>query len=93
MPYTEDDLKKIQEYASLLMKISDIAVLLEMDEDELRESISIKTSGPGIAYRKGKTQTVLDLRRQEIELGKAGSTIGIELTQKYMLEQTLNENG
>ena len=93
MKYTADDLKKVEEYAGLLMTLTDIATLLDFDEDELRETIAIKHSGISIAYRKGKTQTILELRRQEIELAKLGSPVSIELTQKYMIDQKLSENG
>jgi len=92
MQYNQSDLDKVKEYASLLLTISEIAILLKMDEDELRESIYIKTSCMGMAYRRGKMETVLELRRQEIDLAKLGSPIGIELIQKYMLDQNLNEN-
>jgi hypothetical protein len=37
-------------------------------------------------------ETTLALRRQEIDLAKLGSPIGIELTQKYMINQNMNEN-
>ncbi len=93
MEYTADELKKVAEYAGLLMTINDIATLLDFDEDELREAISNKLSGISIAYQKGKTQTILELRRQEIELAKLGSPVSIELTQKYMIDQKLSENG
>ena len=93
MEYTQSDLDKIREYASLLLTISEIAILLKIDEDELRESISIKTSCIAMAYLRGKMETVLTLRRQEIDLAKLGSPIAIELTQKYLIDQTINENG
>ncbi|MFZ4546875.1 MAG: hypothetical protein ACOYN4_05555 [Bacteroidales bacterium] len=92
MQYNQSDLDKVKEYASLLLTISEIAILLKMDEDELREAIAVKTSGISLAYNQGKMETVLVLRRQEIDLAKLGSPIAIELTQKYMLNQNLNEN-
>jgi hypothetical protein len=92
MQYNQSDLDKVKEYASLLLTISEIAILLNMNEDELRESIAVKTTGISLAYQQGKMETILVLRRQEIELAKLGSPIGIELTQKYMSNQKLNEN-
>lgn len=92
MEFTQSDLDKIREYAALFLTISEIAILLKMNEDELREEISKKTSCIGLAYRRGKLETILDLRRQEIELAKLGSPIGLELTQKYMLDQKINED-
>ena len=93
MEYTADDLKKVEEYAGLLMTITDIATLLDFDEDELRDAIANKLSGISIVYRKAKIQTILELRSQEIELAKLGSPVAIELIQKYMIDQKLSENG
>lgn len=84
--------EKVKEYASLLLSISEIAILIETDEDKLREAILDKTTYLSKAYNLGKMETVLELRRQEIELAKLGSPIGIELTQKYMLDQKINED-
>lgn len=92
MEYSEEQLQKIREYAGLLMTITDIAVLMDFDEDELRSDITNKSNPAYKAYRLSKTQTILELHRQEIDLAKLGSPIGIESIQKYMLDQKLNEN-
>jgi hypothetical protein len=82
---------KIKEYASLLMPVPDIAVLIGMDEDELKAKIADKTSEHSKAYRLGKAETVLEIRRQEIALAKAGSPMAVELMQDYLLEQIQSE--
>jgi hypothetical protein len=83
---------KIKEYASLLMPISDIATLIGADEDELKEKIANKSSAESKAYRQGKAETVLEIRRQEIALAKAGSPMAVELVQEYLIEQSQQEN-
>ena len=92
MEYTGDELQKISEYAGLLMTITDIAVLIDIDEDELRSDIACKSTEVSKVYRLSKANTILDIRRQEMALAKLGSPVSIELTQQYIIEQKLNEN-
>jgi hypothetical protein len=82
---------RIKEYASLLMPVSDIAVLIGVDEDELKAQIANKTSPEAKAYRLGRAETVLEIRRQEIALAKAGSPMAVELMQDYLLDQVQSE--
>lgn len=93
MEYNEELLLKIEEYAGLLTSISDIAILLDLNEDELRDDITNKITTVSLRYRKAKAATELELRRQEIDLAKLGSPIAIDLVQKYKLTQQLSENG
>ena len=82
---------KIKEYASYLLPIPDIAILIGMDEDELKDAIANKTSGISKAYRLGKAETILEIRKQEVALAKTGSPFAIELMQDYMLDQSRHE--
>ncbi len=93
MEYNEELLLRIEEYAGLLTTINDMAVLLNIDEDTLRDDITNKSSVVSLRYRKAKAATELELRRQEIELAKLGSPIAIELVQKHKMTQQLSENG
>ena len=83
---------QIEEYASLLFSIKEIALLMNMSEIELRGQISNINSEFSQAYYRGKMKTTLLVRKQEIELAKLGSPVAIELMQKYMITQTINEN-
>jgi len=89
--YSEEQIQKIGEYASLLMTITDIAVLIDIDEDFLRSDIAIKSSEVSKVYRLNKAQTILELHRQEIELAKLGSPISVEITNNYIINQQANE--
>lgn len=91
--YSKEQLESVQEYASLLMNVSDMAVLLGVNEDDFRTDIGNKTTAVSLAYRKGRIDTVLELRKQEIEMAKLGSPLAVELTQKYLIDQKLSEHG
>ena len=93
MEYNSSQLEKVQEYAGLLMNVSDISVLIGVNEDSFREDISNKNTGVSIAFRKGQIETVLELRKQEIEMAKLGSPMAVELIQKYIIDQKMSENG
>jgi len=93
MEYNSSQLEKVQEYAGLLMTVSDISVLIGVNEDSFREDISNKNTVVSSAYRKGQIETVLELRKQEIEMAKLGSPMAVELIQKYIIDQKMSENG
>ena len=93
MEYNSSQLEKVQEYAGLLMTVSDISVLIGVNEDSFREDIGNNNTAVSIAFRKGQIETVLELRKQEIEMAKLGSPMAVELIQKYIIEQKMSENG
>ena len=93
MEYNSSQLEKVQEYAGLLMNVSDISVLIGVNENIFREDIGNKNKAVSIAYRKGQIETVLELRKQEIDMAKLGSPMAVELIQKYIIDQKMSENG
>jgi len=92
LKYTPEQIEKISEYAGLLLTIGDIAVLLELDEDELREHISIKNTEVSKAYRRAKAEMILEMRNEEIQLAKLGSPGAMDIIQKYIIDQKISEN-
>lgn len=92
MKYTPQQLEKIGEYAALLLNISDIAVLLELDEDELREEIGQKHTKISKMYRRAKAEIILEIRQEEIALAKLGSPGAMDIIQKYIVDQKIQEH-
>ena len=84
-------IEQIKEYASYLLPIPEIAILIEMDEDELREKIADNTSEISRAYRKGRAETILAVRKQEVALAVTGSPMALENIAEYMIEQSHSE--
>lgn len=54
MIYSENDLQQIEKFASIYLKISDIAVILDIPADVLREDIADRSTDVSKAYRRGK---------------------------------------
>jgi hypothetical protein len=90
--YSKELLDLIEEYASNLLTIDEIAILVDMDEDQLRDEIQDKASQISKAYYKAKTLTVLAIRRQEVELAKVGSPMAVEHAAQFITDMDISEN-
>ena len=93
MKYSSEQLEMISIYASNLMLPSEIATLLNIDEQELLEAIRNKQSDASRAYRVGKTETTLAIRRQEVELAKMSSPLAVQNVAKYISQMDTEEDG
>ena len=87
----DQEIALLVEYASLLLSISDIALLLVVDKDELKEEIANKETYISRRYHCGKLETIIKLRKQEIAQAELGSSTAIELVSKYIIDQSLDE--
>lgn len=90
--YSEEQLNKVEEYAGYLMQPSEIAILIDTDEEIFKEEIRKKGSQLSKAYFKGKTNTILEIRKQEVELAKVGSPMAVEHATKYITDMDISEN-
>ncbi len=92
MSYDQKILHSIAELASVLTPISDIAVLLGLDEDVLRVDIRDHSTAVSQAYRMAKAETALKMRRQELELARVGSPLAAQLTADYLRTMESDED-
>ena len=58
MTYSDNELKQIEQLASLYLPISDIAVILGINAEVLRRDIKMKGSPAEKAYTKGKAKPI-----------------------------------
>lgn len=89
--YSDEILDKIKEYASFLLRPDQIARSLDIDPLEFKQTLRRKKHPATIAYEKGKVETILLIRKQEIELAKLGSPMAIDMVNKFIIDQELNE--
>lgn len=54
MNYSQNELEQIEQLASIYLPITDIAAILEVPAEVLREDIANKSSNASARYRKGK---------------------------------------
>lgn len=91
MQYLPEQLEKIKELASQLMRPEHIALLIGVDQEEFKRNIKHTGSPAYIAYETGKAETILELRKQELKLAKLGSPLAVEMVHRFMVDQEQNE--
>lgn len=91
MTYSQNMLTLIEEYASLYLPISDIAVLLDLPADELRDDISNRSSPASKAYFKGKAASKAAIHKQVMALSKLGSPLALDTAHKNLLDMEDDE--
>ena len=70
MTYTEEQLTQIENFASIYLKISDMAVILGIPAEILREDIADQSSDVSQHYRRGKAASKVKLLHQELMLAQ-----------------------
>lgn len=91
MKFSSEQIEQIKEYAGYLLKPDQIARLLDVDPIEFKSFLKQKNHPAAEAYEKGKTETILEIRKQEIKLAKLGSPIALDLVSKFIIEQKQGE--
>lgn len=91
MTYSEAELKQIEQFASIYLKISDMAVILGVPAEILREDIADKSTAVSQHYRRGKAASKVKLLAQEMQLAQVGSPLAIENTHRNLLDMEDDE--
>ena len=89
--YTEEQLNQVEKLAAIYMRISDIALIIEVEENELRQDIADETSEVSRRYRRGKATTKVKLHQQEITLAEVGSPLALENARRNLLDMEDDE--
>lgn len=76
--YSQADLDTIEDLAAIFMKISEIAVILDVPPEALRDDIASRYSPASRAYLRGKITAKIKIRRSEMDLAGIGSPIAVE---------------
>lgn len=90
--YTTEQLAKIRELAQKLTPISDIAVLMELDVRQFRMDIADDMHPASLAYHRGKAETALKIRENELTLAEAGSPLAVTLMNSYIKDMETDED-
>ena len=91
MNYSEETLKKIEEWAEIYLPVSDMAVILDIPQEQLREDIRNRSSEVSKAYHRGKVLSKVKLHTQEMKLASIGSPLALENTRKNLLDMEDDE--
>ena len=91
MTYSEAELQQIEQFASIYLKISDMAVILGVPAEVLREDIADHATAVSQHYRRGKAASKVKLLAQEMQLAQVGSPLAIESTHRNLLDMEDDE--
>ena len=91
MNYSKEQLEEIEKYASIFLPISDMAVILDIPAEELREDIKDKQNKASYAYLRGKLASKVKLHTQEMMLAQVGSPLALENAAKNLLDMEDDE--
>lgn len=85
------NVERITELAEALTPISDMAVLMDVSEMELRRELDDRSTPASRTYRRAKARTALEIRRRDIEQAAAGSPAAAENMVSYFNRMTDDE--
>lgn len=91
MTFTKEQLEEVEKYASIYMPISDIAILMGIPADMLRDEIRNKNTDVSKVYHKGKAASRVKLHHQEMLLAQVGSPVAIENAHRNLLDMEDDE--
>ena len=91
MTYSDEELQQIEQYASIYLKISDMAVILGVPAESLRSDIADHNTEVSLRYRRGKAASKVKLLHQEMMLAQVGSPLAIENTHRNLLDMEDDE--
>ena len=91
MTYSEEELQQVEQFASIYLKISDMAVILGVPAEQLRSDIADHNTEISLRYRRGKAASKVKLLHQEMMLAQVGSPLAIENTHRNLLDMEDDE--
>ena len=91
MNYSKEQLEEIEKYASIFLPISDMAVILDIPAEQLREDIKDRQNMASNAYLRGKLASKVKLHTQEMMLAQVGSPLALENAAKNLLDMEDDE--
>lgn len=89
--FTPEQIEQISKYASIYMPISDIALLLDVPADILRDEVRNRDTEVSKAYYRGKVASKVKLHHQEMLLAQVGSPLAIENAHRNLLDMEDDE--
>lgn len=82
---------QIEQYVSINLTISDMAVILGISSTQLREDIVDKSTEVSRRYHRGKAASRVKLLHQEMQLAYVGSPLALENTRNNLLDMEDDE--
>jgi len=91
LEYSSEVLDQIEQYASIYLKISDMAVILDVPAEQLRSDIADRSTEVSKRYHRGKAASKVKLLHQEMQLAYVGSPLALENAQRNLMDMEDDE--
>lgn len=91
MTYTPEQLTVIEQMAAIYMKPSEIAIVLDVPEEEFKADIAMSGSAAHKHYLKGKISQKIEIRKQTAMLARVGSPVALEMSERALLDMEDDE--
>lgn len=91
MKYSAAQLEKIEQFAQLFTRPSEIAIYLDIPEENFKADINSEGHPARNAYIRGKLSQKLEIRKQMATLARVGSPAAIEMSEKALLDMEDDE--
>lgn len=91
MNFTKEQLENIEKWASIYLPITDMAILMSIPADMLRDEIRDSHTEVSQAYHRGKAASRVKLHHQEMLLAQVGSPLAIENAHRNLLDMEDDE--
>jgi hypothetical protein len=92
MLVTPEQLKEIEELASLFLEPEEIAVILNYDISWFENEISKRCGDVFLAYFRGKSISKKELHESVVKMAKRGSPQAEEMVTSFIVKQKIAEN-
>ncbi|MCR5314393.1 MAG: hypothetical protein K6E52_00660 [Bacteroidaceae bacterium] len=91
MNLSNEHLEQIEKWASIYLPIREMAILLDIPADMLRDEIRNEHTAVSKAYHRGKASSRVKLHHQEMLLAQVGSPLAIENAHRNLLDMEDDE--
>lgn len=91
MTFSKEQIENIEKWAGIFMPISDMAIMMNIPADMLRDEIRNRNTEVSLAYHRGKASSRLKLHHQEMLLAQVGSPLAIENAHRNLLDMEDDE--
>lgn len=91
MDYTPEQISQVEKMAGIYLPISDMAVILGLPAERLKFDIQMKDTAISQAYRRGKANSKVKLRAQEMQLALVGSPLALATVQQNLMDMEDDE--
>lgn len=91
MIYSVEQLTTIEQMAALYITPTEIAVTLDVPEEEFKSDIAMADSPARKAYLRGKLSQKIETRKQMAMLARVGSPAALEMSERALLDMEDDE--